>query len=320
MEGMTMPGTNEAEPAHAKWFRSFRNKISEDYARLHKEALGDVQRAGHGGESTWVGVLKDWLPPAYDVVTRKYIVPEIGAKKFETDIVVLFPSYPVHLRANEDILAGGVAAAFSVKLTLDSAGIRDGVQRAVDLRRAMKPRYGTPRREMIPPFPVGILAHSHDWKAPASTPAKNVADQLMSLDFELVNHPRESLDYVCVADLAMWSTIRLPWVPSSTLPWPHGTTEQQKQEGLAYVTYSQTDSSESFSVVSSLITSLYVRLSYFDPTLRPLADNLMSTDALGNSAGPTRRWLLGSVFSDQVRTGLPHALRALDSEWGNVII
>src|SRR5262249_12466289 len=149
----------------------------------------DPQRAGHGGEGTWVGVLKHWLPPAYEVVTRKYIVPEIGAEKFETDIIVLRPSYPVPLRAQEEILTGGVAAAFSVKLTLDAAGIRDGVRRAVALRRTMRRGYGTPRSEMVAPFPVGILAHSHSWKAPGSTPEKNITDHLWSLDQEMVRHP-----------------------------------------------------------------------------------------------------------------------------------
>jgi hypothetical protein len=105
-------------------------------------------------------------PPGYDVVTRKYIVPEVGLEEFETDILVLHPSYPVPLRTREEILAGGVAAAFSVKLTLDASGIRDGVRRAIALRRGLKPRYGTPREEMTAPFPVGLLAHSHSWKAP----------------------------------------------------------------------------------------------------------------------------------------------------------
>jgi hypothetical protein len=59
----------------------------------------------------------------------------IGDNEFETDIVILNPSYPTRLRAHEEILAGGVAAAFSVKLTLDAAGIRDGVKRLFELSR-----------------------------------------------------------------------------------------------------------------------------------------------------------------------------------------
>jgi hypothetical protein len=126
---------------------------------------------GTGEKELGARVLEQWLPPAYEVVTRKYVIPEVGTRSFETDIIVLRPSYPVPLRSREEILAGGVAAAFSVKLTLDAAGIRDGVERAVALRRGLITRHGTLRDEMAPPFPVGLLAHSHIWKAPGSAPA-----------------------------------------------------------------------------------------------------------------------------------------------------
>lgn len=126
---MVVPEASEPEPAQARWFRELGQKIGEDYARLHRIAQEDVQRTGHEGEATWVNVLEHWLPPAYKVVTRKYIVPEIGNEEFETDIVVLNPSYPTRLHTDTHILAGGVAAAFSVKLTLDASGIRDGVKK-----------------------------------------------------------------------------------------------------------------------------------------------------------------------------------------------
>ncbi len=286
---MAITGAQEPEPAHARWFRSRAREINDEYARLHRAALQDPQRAGHGGEATWVGVLKQWLPRAYEVVTRRYIVPEIGAETFETDIIVLSPSYPAPLRVHEEILTGGVAAAFSVKLTLDSAGIRDGVKRAVALRRAMGWRVGTPRDEMVAPFPVGILAHSHGWKAPGSTPENNIANQLWSLDQELARHPRESLDYLCVSDLAMWSTIRFPYAPS---------------DGLASTAFCRA-TSQTFDAIASLMTHLLVRLSYFDSTLRPLAYSLMRTGALGSLDGPQRNWNLDSVFSDEVRAQLP---------------
>ena len=80
-------------------------------------AQEDPQRAGHGGEGTWRRFLQDWLPPAYEVGTRKYIVPEEGEDGFETDLVVFAPAYPKRLRDREEILGAGVAAAFSVKLT-----------------------------------------------------------------------------------------------------------------------------------------------------------------------------------------------------------
>jgi hypothetical protein len=317
---MTIPVPSEPEPAQARWFRDLGRKVNEDYMRLHQAALKDPQRAGHGGESTWADVLRDWLPSAYEVVTRKYIVPEIGDEKFETDIIVINPSYPKPLRGDEEILAGGVAAAFSVKLTLDSAGIRDGIKRAVALRRALQPRIGTPRHEMVAPFPVGILAHSHDWKLPGSTPAKNISDWLWQLDHEFVLHPRESLDYLCVSDLAMWSVMRVPYMPAWAVSLNPSATERQQHEGAAYTSISQTDPNQTFNAIASLITHLLVRLSYLDSTIRPLADNLELTGTLGIGGGPTRVWSLDGVFSETVRNQWPYrGFQDKGSDWCSVI-
>jgi len=318
-EGLT-PNGSELEPAQAKWFRKLGREINEEYDRLHQAALKDPQRAGHGGEGTWVSVLKEWLPPAYQVVTRKYVVPEVGMDTFETDIVVLRPSYPEPLRSREEILAGGVAAAFSVKLTLDASGIRDGVERAIALRRALKPRYGTPREEITAPFPVGLLAHSHSWKAPNSTPSANIVNQLWSLDSQLVKHPRESLDYLCVADLGLWSVFRLPYVPPNAVQYNPIVSERQRAEGAVYTAINQTDPSQTFTAVASLIAHLLVRLSYSDPTLRPLADNLRLTGTLGEGSGATRVWDLDHVFSDTVRAQLPHrGLQQRDDDWATAL-
>jgi hypothetical protein len=317
---MSVGQETEAKPAHADWFRSVEREIKEDYDRLHREALKDPQRAGHGGEGTWARVLEDWLPPTYEVVTRKYILPETNAEPFETDIVVLNPSYPKPLRKRPEILIGGVAAAFSVKLTLTAEGIRDGIERAVALRRGLRQIHGTARDEMVGPFPVGLLAHSHTWKTPKSTPAENVTNQFRSLDDALVKHPRESLDFLCVADLGLWWTMRVPYVP----PIRNGLSETfeaiKQGEGTALTGISQTDPGESFTAIAALITHLLARLSYTDPTLRPLADNLRRTGALGTSQGLTRAWDVSSVFSEVVRKQLPdQAFRTGSEFWGSAV-
>jgi hypothetical protein len=316
---MVVPEASEPEPAQARWFRELGQKIGEDYARLHRIAQEDVQRTGHEGEATWVNVLEHWLPPAYKVVTRKYIVPEIGNEEFETDIVVLNPSYPTRLHTDTHILAGGVAAAFSVKLTLDASGIRDGVKKAIALRRALNPRIGSPRDEVASHYPVGLLAHSHVWKLPGSTPAENISNSLWSLDQQLVRHPRESLDYLCVSDLATWTTSRLPWMPPAHVPTLPGN-EIQKKEGAMYTTIMRTHPGEGFNALASLIGHLYIRLSYFDRTLLPLADNLRATGTLGGGGGLTRIWNLGDVYSDEVRRLLPsRGMQLRDSDWNSVI-
>jgi hypothetical protein len=172
----------------------------------------------------------------------------------------------------------------------------------------------------VSPFPVGILTHSHSWKAPNSTPEQNIADQLWSLDHKLVLHPRESLDYLCVSDLATWSTSRLPYMPPSAVKFNPAATHQQQNEGVAYTAFYQTDSSQIFNPVASLITHLYIRLSYFDSTLRSLADNLLVTGTLGSGKGPTRVWSLDTVFSDEVRQRLPGGMKPQDNDWGIFIV
>jgi hypothetical protein len=310
----------EGRPAHADWFRSLEREIKEDYDRLHQEALKDPQRAGHGGEGTWARVLQDWLPPTYGVVTRKYILPETNDESFETDIVVLNPSYPKPLRDRAEILVGGVAAAFSVKLTLDAAGIRDGVERAVALRRGLRQIFGTARDEMAGPFPVGLLAHSHVWKSSGSTPADNVTNQLRALDHAHVKHPRESLDFLCVADLGLWWTMRTPYLPPIRSNLSETITAIRQGEGTALTSISQTDPGESFTAIAALITHLLARLSYIDPTLRPLADNLRRTGTLGTSQGVVREWDVSSVFSEIVRGQLPNQAFQMGSEfWGSAV-
>lgn len=163
---------------YARQFAEMEAKIQTQYEEIRAEVGDDIQRAGHRGEGTWVQVIEAWLPQTYEVVTRKYIVPEEGSDEFEMDIIILNPGYPKELRGDARIMAGGVAAAFSIRLTLDADGIDDAFKRAVKLRRGLKKRYGSPRSEMLGVFPVGMLAHSHAWKRPNSTPLENISRRL----------------------------------------------------------------------------------------------------------------------------------------------
>lgn len=114
--------------------------------------------------------------------------------------------------------------------------------------------------------------------------------------------------------------MRVPYMPASAVRLNPSATERQKNEGAAYTAISQTDSNQTFNAISSLITHLLVRLSYFDSTMRPLADNLVLTGTLGSGSGPTRVWSLDSVFSETVRNQLPYrGLQQKDSDWGSAI-
>jgi hypothetical protein len=139
------------------------------------------------------------------------------------------------------VLAGGVAAAFSVKLTLDAAGIKDGIRRAALLRRSTKKRYGTARTELLGPFAVGLLAHSHDWNRPGSAPLENISNAAWDLDHAEVTHPRESLDILCVADLNTWTRTRAPWMPPSAAAHNPNATADQKAKGFCLTAFVMRD-------------------------------------------------------------------------------
>jgi hypothetical protein len=329
---------------HHQWLENVTRDIAEDYERLHAAAQEDPQRAGHGGEGTWLRFLQDWLPPAYEVGTRKYIIPEEGDDAFETDLVVFAPAYPKRLREREEILGAGVAAAFSVKLTLDAAAIRDGVERAARLRRSMKVRAGTVRSELLGAFAVGLLAHSHEWKRPQSTPLQNISTACNDLDRENATHPRECLDYLCVADLATWRRVRIPWLSA-----PPGTTlENEEEPPSCWTAFMMSMAAGEFrdtylelrggrfpnmdvdpeqlralvveqpggaahvtpAPVAVLIANLFARLSYTDPGLRPVAQGLRLTETFGQGLGQPRLWNPAGVFSSHVLDQL--ASRTLD--------
>ncbi|WP_367667011.1 DUF6602 domain-containing protein [Streptomyces sp. DG2A-72] len=289
---------------HHRWLQSVEEDIQREYARLHEAARSDPQRAGHGGEGTWRRILGDWLPPQYEVATRKYIIPEVpDGDVFETDLVVFQPSYPQALRQREEVLASGVAAAFSVKLTLNRDGIRDAFERAAKVQRGIKPWLGTPRHEMTPPFPVGLLAHSHSWKKSGTSAAWNVYTLSMEMDKRYAKHPRESLDFLCVSDLGMWCTSRVPFIPQDVLLRMNAEEATRHENGAALTSVMQMDAGES-PTVAVLIANLYARLALNDPTLRPLADGFRATGDAGGGGGMMRFWELSTTFSPAVCLGL----------------
>jgi hypothetical protein len=287
-----------------EWFHAVADEVQSDWERLRAKAVEDVQKAGHGGEATWAELLRKWLPSNYEVATRKYILfeTEDAPEPSETDIVVYSPGHPEAFRGREEVFAGGVAAAFSVRLTLNADGIRDGTRRAAEIRRHLKPRYGSIRGEMLGPFPVGLLSHSHSWQREGSTPTDNVTAAAIKHEAELVQHPRESLDLICVADLGTWALARCPFIELAGLP------KSSTTRIAAHPALSPTP-------VASFVTHLLRSLSYTDPTLRPMTSGLQALNMLAIGGGQTRPWDLDEVFSEEVRNQLPMRLDQEDVNW-----
>jgi hypothetical protein len=87
------------------------------------------------------------------------------------------------------------------------------------LREFSPVRTGSPYQEFVTPLTYGLLSHSHAWKAAGATPTENVNRNLWKADTAIVNHPREMLDLLCVADLACWSSGRGTFFGPSPIPW-----------------------------------------------------------------------------------------------------
>jgi hypothetical protein len=291
---------------HHRWLEETAEQIQRDYDRLHAAASVDPQRAGHGGETTWAGLLRSWLPPQYEIVARKYILPEVGDDAFEMDLVVLSPGYPSALREREEILAGGVAAAFSVRLTADAAALTDALDRAVRLRRGLKRRFVTPRAQLVGPYPIGLLSHVHAWTQPTSTPMENVRATLENAHSAL-SHPIEMLDYVCIANLATWTFAKLPYTPPNAMEHSPIATDVQRREGAVMTSVMGSDNPSTRAAVAVLVAALYERLSYFDPQLRSVADGLRLTDTLGSASGLQRLWNLSDIFDTDIIRQLQRA-------------
>jgi uncharacterized protein DUF6602 len=277
-------------------------ELQSEYERIQRHAASDPGTAGDQGEENWAKLLREWLPPNFPVVTKGRILSESGKLSRQIDVLVLLPTYPTILRNSKHYLAGGVAAAFECKLTLKTTHVKDSVNTACSLGRMIPHRMGTPFLELYPQIIFGLLAHSHSWKGPTSTPVENVTAALWEADAELVQHPSECLNLLCVADLATWqSTKRFePVRPPSRqdddrLP-PVGSAS------TSYICHSTRDPNQTpgFSPVGRFLMSLYAMLAWTFPEMRALESYFLGTLLAGNGMGRVRLWP-PDVFSDVVR-------------------
>lgn len=307
------PGYRAADQ-HLTWLKKTAAEMAEDYNEIFKKlssTSGRIQESGHQIEAGWRDFLTKWLPPQYEVKTRKYIVGEVdnGERLEETDIVILRPSYPSSLREKSHILASGVAAAFSVKSTLKRESVYEAAKSCAHLTRTLAPREGTARREMIRPFPYGILAHSHNWKSAGSTPQFNVSKHLFEADQTFAFHPRESLDLLCVPDLGTWNNIKNispPFHPSNdelnefVRDSPPELLDALTKLGIRSI-FVPNPYQHAGDVLAAFLTSLYSRLAIYDPELDLIADSFALMGAESGGRDRCRFWTPEIVLTEAVR-------------------
>jgi len=214
-------GTSSGQPHEMHNFMTAaQRRMQEAYERIQQRAKEDPGTAGDQGEENWAEFLRVWLPPYFQVVTKGRILSPSGIASSQVDVLVLVPSYPKGLLSEKLYLAAGVAAAFECKTTLKADHIQSAMQTCAEIQRAMPQRNGTPYNELNSSFVFGLLAHSHSWKAENSKPVENIGNTLFEANGRIVKHPREAMDFLCVADLGTWSMTKINSVSPQNFPTP----------------------------------------------------------------------------------------------------
>ena len=183
------------------FMRQLSDEMAAEYNRIQKRATEDPGTAGDQGEENWAELLRGWLPRTYEVVTKGRIISQDGRTSPQVDVLVLKDVYPEKLLNKKLYLAAGVAAAFECKTTLKAEHIEKAVKTCAEIKNLYPAREGTPYKELHAPVVYGLLAHSHSWKGPNSTPENNIEQELRESDKLHVSHPRLGLDLLCVSDL-----------------------------------------------------------------------------------------------------------------------
>lgn len=280
-------------------------EMAAEYNRIQMRATEDPGTAGDQGEENWATLLRDWLPRTYEVVTKGRIIGQDGTTSPQIDVLVLHETYPKKLLDKKLYLSAGVAAAFECKTTLKASHIVEAIQNCAKVKNLYPTRVGTPYRELHSPLVYGLLAHSHSWKSANSTPEQNIEKKLHEADAMHVVHPRLQLDFLCVSDLAAWSSTAVTFIGPSQVPdWsalspiygPSGSAT------TAYIGHSMAkDQVDQFTPIGVLISYLSQKLAWENPSLRGLSDYYRIANIAGSGGGGMRLWP-SSIYSDEIRS------------------
>lgn len=279
-------------------------EMAAEYNRIQMRATEDPGTAGDQGEENWATLLRDWLPQTYEVVTKGRIISQDGATSPQIDVLVLHETYPKKLLDKKLYLAAGVAAVFECKTTLKASHIVEAVENCVKVKSLHPKRVGTPYKELHTPMLYGLLAHSHSWKSANSTPEQNIEKKLHESDVAHVIHPRLQLDFLCVADLATWSSSAMTFLGPRQVPDWSSLAAAYGPSGsatTAYVGHSLTENQvNQFTPIGVLISSLSQKLAWENPSLRGLADYYRIANIAGSGRGRMRMWP-NSIYSDEIK-------------------
>jgi len=275
----------------------------------------DGGTAGDEGEENWATLLRGLLPAAYHVVTKGKIISQEGQLSPQVDVLVLKPSYPPKLHTMKTYFLAGVAAAFECKLTLRKHHLDEAVSMATQIKRLTRRGQGTPYLELVAGPIVGLVSHSHSWKPAGPTAVQRIDKHLNDADSTHVQHPREMLDLLCVADLATWSALKESLESDS----PECSTPSPCTTYNCY--FDETSATEPGArSVGYFVRDLLIKLAWNDPPLQEIASYFSHVTTTGSEFGYTRRWS-SSVYSEEVRARMAAYLdHRLWDVWSSEII
>ena len=293
---------------------SCQKDIEQEYSRIRRRATEDPGTAGDQGEENWASLLRSWLPSYFHIVTKGRIITESGYASPQVDVLVLHPSYPRILLDKKLYISGGVAAAFECKLTLTAEHVKTAVETAAKIRRNLPKRKGTPYKELTSTIIYGLLAHSHSWKCERSRPIENIETALTEADQQCVQHPIECIDLVTVADLATWTMMKGTYT-SPKLPFyndefvrlygPNGYASTgfvccgKGDPGTEAPAWHE-NQADYFSPLGVLLSSLFSKLAWILPDMRPIEEYFRKVNLMGRGGGKGRLWGL-EIYSEEIR-------------------
>lgn len=306
-------GGNDAERHELEDFlEQDQAEIAAEYKRIYRRSTEDPGTAGDQGEENWAEILRKWLPPNYQVVTKGRILFPDGTATPQIDILVLRGTYPLRLLTKKLYLSSGVVAAFECKNTLTAKHITDAAATAALLKSSSYIRRGTLQAELHTSPVFGLLAHSHSWNAQSSTPIDNVDEKIGEV-LNGITHPSELIDIICVADLGAWTLAH--WVEC---PWFYDNDFRefrQKAGALpdgsvttGFFRYGEADwepPTEAPNPIAVLVSELLKRLGWEDQELRPLADYFRIAGIRATGTMTPRLFSLG-FLSQEVQERLRH--------------
>ena len=295
LAGITEPKEVIPDPYEFMWQLS--DDMVAEYDRIYKGATENSGFTGDQTEENWAQLLRKWLPRTYEVVTNGKIITQEGDTSPELDILVLKDTYSHDSQSERLYLAADVAAVFECKATLRAAHIAEAVQTCAEIKNLYPVRVGTPYKELHTPVVYGLLAHSHSWKGNNSTPEVNIARNLYKYDNQHVSHPRQTLDLLCVADLAAWTSCKSAFVSRENEP------DKLVLSSYAERILSADNHLERFTPIVALVSNLSHRLAWENPTLRNLADCYRITNVAGSPMTKGQAdvvWSTSTIYSEEV--------------------